>query len=269
MSLQRIIAVSGLFVATTSSIGCAQGLGQRLAVEVTVQRIDVSGDTVRMTYGLKNQTSSREQLFIFSLDVPMGTLAMSAPGDEVEDWALGRKYRGKNVAEWGALNNQLEPGESVDSLSYTAIGVVGLADATIGGYVPPQPLPTEAEMRADPSLATDPDPRIARAIRVPVPAIVLAPAGGNSGLLALLKRDEGAICVAPSGANRGLCRSLDAKLLAADAALGRGNTAAALGPLGAFVNELTTPATAKAQLGQTYWLLLGNAKALIARLGGS
>ncbi len=265
--IRSLTLYSGVLTLFTSS-ACAQGLGQRIVVDIAIDSIVAADGDVTLSYNLLNRAQSKEELFFFSIDAPQGTIAIGAPGDPT-DWSLGKTYRGKKVASWGIVGEQLAPGRSVSGLWYSATGVIGLVEASVGGYVPPQPLPTEAEMRANPSLATDPDPRIANAIRVVVPAVVPAPPGGASGLLALLRQDEGAVCATPSGTNRGLCRSLDAKLQAADAALGRGNTAAVLGQLGAFVSELTTRATAKAQLGQTYWLLLGNAKVLIARLGGS
>jgi hypothetical protein len=253
---------------SATSVACAQGPGQRLSVEVTPTAIEATGDTVRVTYSIKNSPTSQEPVFVFSLDVPMGAVRMTAPGDP-EDWSLGRMYRGKKVAEWGVLGHQLYPGMQVDGLTYAAVGVIGLTTATVGGNFPPLPVPSEAEQQANPELGRDPDPRVAQAIHFPLPGIVPTPDGGPTAILSTLINDRTAACANAIGARRGTCRSLEAKLQAASASLGRDNANAATGQLGAFVNELEALGVNKTQFGQSYWLLLGNAKALIARLGGS
>lgn len=257
-----------IFTATVSatSAACAQGPGQRLSVEVVPTAIEAVGDTVHVTYSIRNSAASQEPVFVFSLDAPMGLVSMTAPGDP-ENWALGRSYRGKKVAEWGVLGPQLKPGLHVDGLTYSAVGVIGLTTATVGGNFPPLPVPTEAEQRANPALGGDPDPRVAQAIHMPVPGIVPMPDGGVPATLSTLMNDRTAACANAAGSMRGLCRSLEAKLQAASASLASGNKNTAANQLGAFIHELETPAISRTQLGQSYWLLLGNAKVLVARLG--
>ena len=177
--IRSLTLYSGVLTLFTSS-ACAQGLGQRIVVDIAIDSIVAADGDVTLSYNLLNRAQSKEELFFFSIDAPQGTIAIGAPGDPT-DWSLGKTYRGKKVASWGIVGEQLAPGRSVSGLWYSATGVIGLVEASVGGYVPPQPLPTEAEMRANPSLATDPDPRIANAIRVVVPAVVPAPPGGASG----------------------------------------------------------------------------------------
>ncbi|MFS8638569.1 MAG: hypothetical protein FWJ74_10805, partial [Gemmatimonadota bacterium] len=69
--------------------------------------------------------------------------------------------------------------------------------------------------------------------------------------------------------NAGVCRSLEAKLEAAERSLERGNTNSARGQLGAFLQELEAqhgPQPGKHVSDNAYWLLKINVEYVLSRM---
>jgi hypothetical protein len=232
--------------------------GTRIQLDVSVVSVVRSADTTRVSYVLNNRASSVERMLAFTVEAPT-IVAVSYP-IPVSSWQALIRYASRHVAQWAALNDSLmQPGTRSQVLTLTAIGLPAVVDAHVEGFY-------ELPVYADAAEAPLEDPLQTRAVHLRVVGVAPVPPGATPLDLArrlIAQRDEA--CRLGWADVKGVCNSLDAKLDAAVRALTRDDTAAAMGELEAFLNELD------AQRGQhlndaAYFLLKINAEYLRGRL---
>ncbi len=105
--------------------------GTNLTVATRVRSVVVTGDTTSITYSLLNDTTSTEKLWQFTVKVTAGGRSVPLPGAP-SDWDVDTLYRGFGAAHWAMFNNVVA-GDSSATLSVSAIGVPGIADAWYRG----------------------------------------------------------------------------------------------------------------------------------------
>jgi len=221
---------------------------------------------VQVGYVLRNRSESREPVFTFTVGVPGGALSVPRP-QPAANWRTSTSYRGRPVAKWTVLADELFPGAQSPELRFDAIGVPGIVAGWIRGYVPPAPL-TAADTNPAPRPS---DPLADNSIRMMTVGVVPKPA--DSSPASLLRRLLGLADSSCAGlgwiSNRGVCNSLRGKLERASASLAAGRPEAAAGQIRAFVQELEAqhgPQPGKHVGDHAYWLLKVNAEYVLARL---
>lgn len=237
--------------------------GTDVDVDVTVVDARAVGNAVRLNFVIHNRRSSGERLSALTIPTPQEAQAVTADAPP-DRWLTISRYRGRPVAQWGALGDEMQPGDTSPRLSYTASGVLGVTSAWIRGDVPPQTLPSEDT--ANRVFHPEPDPVFDQGRAISVIGVVPTPSGGPPGMIGFLLEQIGYSCgvsrwVAPSG----VCNDLTARLSTASAALSRKDMQAAREALRGFVDELDAQ-RAKHVSENGYWLLHTDAAYLLARI---
>jgi hypothetical protein len=237
----------------------AQGApGTNIEIAVVVAGVAVRGDTTEITYVLRNEPRSAEQLFSFTVDAPSPVLRISIPQPE-EDWLTNTKYRSRSVADWTVLGEQMQPGEVSPTLSFTARGLPAIVTYWAQGYAPPPTL-KGGEGSLPPS-----DPLVENSIRGSTVGIEPFPRDPRPGsLLTRLLSLTNQSCGPRSWiASVTICSSLRAKLERAREAVIITNHDKAHAQLQGFLTELGAH-HGSAGTGQVtdnaFWLLKVNAE---------
>lgn len=234
--------------------------GDRIAPTLEVTGLDVSGPTLRYNYQVSNPTSAdaafNRALFLLSvpcagvdvasssqLQAPTGWRATVVPGVDGNPAC-------RFVARPTAI---LMSGDSVSGFSFTSTLLPALGPISAMGVSPPEDIPTGEETPDSVlSLVNAIRRRVARVTGI-IP--MRSPASSTSDLIGYVVADLGNACGALGWVNdEDFCRSLQAKLNAASAALGRKQVGTARNQMSAFRMEL------EAQRGKhvsesAYWLL--------------
>jgi len=217
-------------------LAMAQGApGTNIIVDVGVTALSVRGDTAEVTYVLRNRPGSAEQLFQFTVDAPSSVLRISLPQPE-HDWAANASYRGRSVARWAVLGEQMRPGEDSPPLVFSAVGLPAIVTYWVRGYVPPPPLtPADTLPVVPPS-----DPLVANSLPGRTVGIAPFPNDGSlSNLLAHLLTLTDESCGALGWiTSTSVCSSLTAKLQQAGEALVQADNTKARTQLESFLAEL-------------------------------
>jgi len=245
----------------------AQGVpGTNLVVDTRVAAVSNRADTVQVGYVLWNRPDSREPLFTFTVDAPGGVLSVPSPQPPAH-WRTSTSYRGRPVAKWTVLADELSPGARSPELYFAAVGLPGIVSSWIRGYVPPAPL-TSADTNP---LAGPSDPLVENSIRTTTVGVVPRPADTTSaGLTARLRFLADRSCSTLRWiTSQGVCNSLRVRLDRVAASVAADRREAAAGELRAFVQELEAqhgPRPGKHVGDHAYWLLRVNAEYLLGRL---
>lgn len=235
-------------VLTGAALCLPHGTPPQLSLRVAPLTLAVPGDTVRISYAVTNQPSSIGSLFIFIVDAPAAPLRVEEPAPSTQ-WYVRDRFVERPVASWSFIEQQLAPGATSPSLTYSAVGLPGLVKYWGVPYVPPDSVGMADDAAAAPDSTTSAGPgRISSDSGFTV-GIVPFPADRSPG--ALSQRLAGLIdeaCLRGLVDNQGVCNSLNAKVRA--------------GQYRALINELD------AQRGKHvsepgYFLLWGNAQILL------
>jgi len=237
----------------------AQTPGTRFEGTIDVTRIELRGDTVTVSYRVYARATSPEPFFAFTL--PLTQSPITVQSDPVSREWRGTKRVGRlPVAGWAYLGEAV-PAES-PMLMVTALGIPELTDAWVQGAREPF---TEGTPQADSSFADTTGYQYgSRKVRV----VGIGPMASTLTLderLARLTAGLSERCQLGAITSQGTCRSLEAKLTAARASIGRNNSNAARGQLGAFKAELSAQ-RGKAVDETSYWLLSTLADLVMAGL---
>nr|PZN59721.1 MAG: hypothetical protein DIU58_17475 [Sphaerobacter thermophilus] len=242
----------------------AQGTpGTNISIDVLVGPVTRHGDTISVQYVLRSQPQSVEPLFHYTVDAPAPVVAMTHP-DPKEDWATFTEYRGRSIAEWTVLGDEMQPGDTSPPLGFRAIGLPTIVTYWVRGYTPPPPLGAADTL---PVVAPS-DPLTENS--VPGKTVGVEPFPSDLTPPALLRRIQGLLGESCSlgWVASGTCPSLAALLQQASTALGVDDIATAIARLDAFVAELESghQTGSGAVNAAAYWLLRINAEFIRERL---
>ena len=262
-ALTVVLGLTSLMSALGHALVAQGPPGTNADIEVTVVQATVAGNSVHLSYVVRNQPTSGERLFELTIRAPAGVrdVRAAAPTDR---WLTAASYRSQPVAQWGALGDQMQPGDTSPVLSYTAPGILGIVPAWARGYAPPQPLPPEDTTNR--VFHPEPDPVFDGSRIIQVIGVVPPPGGGTGGTVVLAAEQLAQACDSTGWIDsRGVCNSLSEKLAAASASLTRNDTTSARNQLGAFVDELDAQ-RGKHVSDNAYWLLKTNAEYVLNHL---
>jgi len=237
--------------------------GTNISIDVVVGPVMRNGDTIAVQYVVRNQPQSVEPLFHYTVDAPAPVVMITHP-DPQEDWAISTDYRGRSIAEWTVLGDEMQPGDSSPPLGFRAIGLPTIVTYWARGYAPPPPLGP-----ADTLPVVAPADPLTEA-SVAGKTVGVEPFPSDLSPLALLSRLQGLLDQSCSlgWVAAGNCTSLAALLQQASAAVGANDPATAIERLGAFVAEVENghqPGDGSVN-GAAYWLLTINAEFIRERL---
>jgi hypothetical protein len=234
----------------------AQAPGTRLTVDVTVTAVSLRGDTATATYLLQNRASSVEQLYHFTVDAPAPVLQIVAP-QPAGDWTTSVQYRGRSVAEWVVLGDELGPGQQSPPLVFEARGLPTIVTYWIRGYVPPDSLTSADTLPIVPPT----DPLVESSLADSTVGVEPFPVDLSAGNL--LMRLRGLLDQACGGlgwiGSSAVCATLGLRLDSASQAVSGGDTAGARTQLADFLTDLEAQHGAGLPVNDTaYWLLKVN-----------
>jgi hypothetical protein len=131
----RIAFVAALLGTATPLL--AQGFpgfpGTHLKVDINVASISHGGDSVRITYVVRNLPVSEERFLALTIEAPVRATNLSLPQPR-RSWVVASNYGERNVASWAALDDSMvTPGRSSQPLAFTAHGLPGIVDAHVEG----------------------------------------------------------------------------------------------------------------------------------------
>lgn len=106
--------------------------GQRIGVDVQIKSVIVRGDTVGITYRVKNREGSEEPLLSFLVDAPSRVVSIRTPSPE-SNWYASTDFRQRPMAVWDLLERQLPPGGVTPDLFFEAVGLPGISTYWAGG----------------------------------------------------------------------------------------------------------------------------------------
>ncbi len=226
------------------------------------------GDTVRVSYVLRNSPGSKEDLWEFTVAAPTPVVRITAPTTVPvpgQEWRSGTRYGDRSVAVWNILGPpHLPPGSTSPVLWFEAIGLPAPVTSWTGGWFPlPQHVPSD-------TAGVTPQPvDVLDAYSVRGATVGVEPFPEDTTALGLLDRLRGLLprVCGDLGwiSNRGICTGLEAKLDNARRSLARGDRNSAGGQLGAVVNQLDAQ-RGKHVMDNAYWLLKVNAEIVLERL---
>lgn len=278
-----MIRTLGAVIALLLSSAVARGQGApgtNLTVAVSVQRIQMRGDTAFVQYVVRNSPTSAEELWNFTVDAPSRPLRVVRPQAR-ERWTTGVSAQGLQVARWAVLGTHVAAGARTPSLEYSALGLPAMAAYWAGGYFP---VPDYEPVDEDALPALSPQQGLA-ANAVPGQTVGVVPfptdlSPGN--LLARLRALSDSACSLGWIQGRGTCRELGAHLDQASRELQRGRREEARAHLREFVRDVRErsgrgPGEAErgdderedrgaAVNSSAYWLLTVNAEYLLTQL---
>jgi hypothetical protein len=220
--------------------------GTHLTVDVDVRNLAHGGDSVRITYVVRNRPTSEERFLALTVEAPVPASHLAIPQPR-QGWHVSTRYAGRSTASWTALDDTMvTPGHSSQPLAFTAYGLPGIVDAHVEGYADP---PNIEEMAED-------DPRLTKdaleVTSVPIKVVgVVAPIDNptRAALIGRLIGLAGQTCTIGWLTDAQVCASLDAYLRA---------------PSPRLLAVLATVAAARLRPGamndNAYWLLRSNAE---------
>jgi hypothetical protein len=243
----------------------AQGApGTNIQIAVEVAAVSLWGDTTEITYVLRNEPRSAEQLFHFTVDAPSPVLRISIPQPK-EDWLTNVEYRSRSVAEWAVLGEQMQPGQVSPTLSFTARGLPAIVTYWVQGHAPP-PVLKGGEDTLPPS-----DPLVENSIRGSTIGVAPFPLDHQPRtlLIRLLSLTEESCGPRSWIASVTVCSSLKEKLERAREAVVTTNHGKAQARLQRFLEELSAhhgPAGTGHVTDNAFWLLKVNAEFVLGRI---
>ncbi len=265
--MRALIAVLAVSFSASGALSAQRPSGTNLSVTVRVSRIIRSGDTVTIEYHVRNDATSGDSLWTFTVEA--GSAAISIEADLPRgDWSGWTRYGSVDVAHWALLEHLVGPGGESAALRYRALGVPGITVYYAGGDwpVPPyQPVNLDTIPRVSErgNLASHAVRGLTVGIEPQPPD--RSPGALNERLRAFLSR----ACALGWISNAGVCNSLQVKLDQAARSLERGNGTEARRQLGAFLEELEAqhgPEPGKHVNNSAYWLLKINVEYLLGRM---
>lgn len=261
--MRFLVAVAAL------SLGPALGAGQgppgtNLVVDVRVAAVSMRGDTTEVTYVLRNNATSAERLFGFTVDAPSPVRRISRPEPQ-ENWLAEVAYATRSVAAWGALGQQMMPGQESPPLEFEAVGLPAIVTSWVEGYYPPSTeIPSDTLPLEDPMVGLE--GHSVRGSTVGVEPFPSDLGGGNlllrlRGLLDQSCGDLGWI------SNALVCATLGANLDNARQAVSQGDAATARNHLTIFLTQLEAEHAGGVVVNDSaYWLLKVNGEFIHGRL---
>ena len=244
-----------------------QGIpGTNIVLNVKVISVTMRNDTTRIEYVLSNHRESSEQLYQFTVDAPSPVLALPVP-EPAADWSTGTSYRGRSVAHWAVLGDELHPGQDSPVLAFEAVGLPGVVMDWVRGYVPPPALP-DADT---PSVVSPSDPLFQASVQGHT--VGTQPFPEDRGVASLASRLQ-ALTAQVCGdlgwlQNAIVCDSLFASLGRANEAIGRGDWMDARTQFLGFdsaVAEKHDSATGLLVDDNVYWLLKVNVEFILSHI---
>jgi hypothetical protein len=256
--LKRALFVLVVLAGSPAAVIAQGAPGTNIDIAVVVAAVSLRGDTTEITYVLRNEPRSAEQLFHFTVDAPSPVLRISIPQPK-EDWLTNTRYRSRSVAEWAVLGEQLQPGEVSPTLSFTARGLPAIVTYWVRGYAPP-PILKGGEDTLPPT-----DPLVENSIGGSTVGIAPFPQDRRPGTLLtrLLSLTDESCGPRSWIASVTVCSSLRRKLERAREAVVTTNHGKAHAPLQDFLKELRAhhgPAGTGHVTDNAFWLLKVNAE---------
>jgi len=280
-TLQRD-SVSGDFILEFTDI---DGVHHRMVVEPRDKisprmavAIESSGAGYVYRYALTNEIGPRTQQ-------PIGVVLLPCPGGDpslsvepAPGWnASASRTARQPECEFSFRTAWLEPGQSVGDFIVRSAWLPAPASAWVFGRAKIASLPVSFEIVPDTVVEILENIQGSyfnsiggREVHTLVPARSPATLDNPSSGLSVIRSDLDRACGELGWiTNAGVCRSLEAKLEAAERSLERGNTNSARGQLGAFLQELEAqhgPQPGKHVSDNAYWLLKINVEYVLSRL---
>ena len=257
-------AANDTFANTPDSSRRGPNPGQRIAVDVQVESVATRGDTVGITYQVKNLEVSEESLLSFLVDAPSGVVNIATPTPK-QNWYASTDFRQRPMAVWDLIGRQLPPGGVTPDLSFEAVGLPGISTYWAGGKFKRSSDEDAAEAAVDDPLTNEMVHGVTLGVE-PFPADK-----SPTALLKRLRSLTAATCKAPFLwiTDPTLCNQLASDLDRAETLNSGGQPAQAKEVLSHFLALLSGTGAAIRDDGLTrpgYWLLSSNAKILKKRL---
>jgi len=236
--------------------------GQRINVEVQVKSIVNRGDTIGITYQVKNLVGSEEALLSFLVDAPSGVVSIATPSPK-KNWYASTDFRQRPMAIWDLLGHQLPAGEVTPDLSFQSVGLPGVSTFWAGGKFK---LPSDedaAETEVDDPLANEMINGVTVGVE-PLPSD-----RSPTGLLKRLSDLTDAVCKPQLLwlTDTALCSQLASDLNQAGTHSASGKSTEAREVLSHYIKILEPNGTRAAGVSTAaYWLLKSNAEIIKARL---
>ena len=236
--------------------------GQRINVEVQVKSIVNRGDTIGITYQVKNLPGSEEALLSFLVDAPSGVVSIATPSPK-KNWYASTDFRQRPMAVWDLLGHQLPAGQVTPDLSFQSVGLPGISTFWAGGNFK---LPSDED-----AAETDVDDPLANEMinGVTVPVEPLPPDVSPAALVKRLSGLTDTACKSPLLwlTDPALCSELASDLNQVATLSASGKTNEAKEVLAHYTKRLEPSGTRAAGVSTAgYWLLKSNAEIVKARL---
>ena len=283
--IRTLCIVSALLL--SSAVARGQGApGTNLTVAVTVQRIQMRGDTAFVQYVVQNSPRSAEELWSFTVDAPSRPLRVVRPQAR-ERWTTGVAAQGLQVASWAALGANIAAGARTPPLEFSALGLPAMVTYWAGGYFPvPDYEPVDEDAEDTLPALTPQQSLSANAVAGQTVGVEPFPTDLSPGyLLARLRTLTDSACRLGWIQGRGTCRELAEHLDQAGRELQRGQREEARNHLREFVTDVRERAGRRpgeeergddqreerddrgaAVNSSAYWLLTVNAEYVLTRL---
>ena len=153
--------------APSSSIPAGRAV---ITVRVTPSALTVTGDTVRVSYLVTNDSSSTRTIFNFLVDAPSTGLRVETPQPSTL-WYVTQHWQHRPLGNWTFLGDQGRPGRTAGPLVLSAIGLPGVVTWWGIPYLP-----------ADSVASADEDERV-RPVVSPAPGASSADSGHTVGIV--------------------------------------------------------------------------------------
>jgi hypothetical protein len=238
----------------------AQGApGTNLRVNTDPVEVTIRNGATRVAFIIRNDPTSKEELFIVTIDAPAPALTASLPNPQ-DAWDVSRNYRSRSVVRWGILGEHLKAGASTPTLSFEARGLPSIVQLWAEGYTAPPPLPSNYD-----EAAPVPDALLTNSVRSSVIGVEPYPVTNPTNLILRLITLQDRACAASLGwvKSATLCQTLKAKLQHAQMMAAQRNNASAKADLTSYVADLSSQYNQGPISGVTasgYWLLKPNAE---------
>ncbi|MGE3512897.1 MAG: hypothetical protein AB7N65_28885 [Vicinamibacterales bacterium] len=243
-------------IALVSSV--IAGSAQQVAAPTVVASVNAtaerSGDLVRFTFEVVNSPSSPRPIMMFS--VPYGSTIGVEDLEGPPGWLVNPAVGAANLVGWTALSGALlSPGQRAVGFAFTANGLPGIVDGFVVGLPSPKQIPRFPEGQAPESYQGLTVAELGTKMRVLGPVAPPETFRSPDFLrhLASLLSEAGALGWIDGSV---LLTSLQAKILAAQASVERGNVRAAANQLAAVLNEVRAQSGKKLTTGAASLLQL-------------
>jgi hypothetical protein len=255
----RVLRPTDTTANTRDSSPRGPGPGQRIKVEVQVTSIVNRGDTIGITYQVKNLVGSEEALLSFLVDAPSGVVSIARPSPR-KNWYASTDFRQRPMAVWDLLGHQLPAGEVTPDLSFESVGLPGFSTFWAGGKFE---LPSNEDAAVDDPLANE---------MINGATVGVEPLPSDRSPAALLKRLSALTDAACKPqllwlTDTAMCSQLASDLNEAATLSASGKSIEAKEVLSHYVKLLEPNGTRAAGVSTAgYWLLKSNAEIIKARL---